>query len=168
MCQPKACSPPSLNIALMQASHVLAGLRIYLGVIFALAVYPKLAVWSTFADRLTGFLTNVALPNAQAPYRGFVTSVVLPHVGAFAHLVIVGETCVAIALITGTATRLAAVVAIFLLTNYMLAKGLWWWNPSSNDAAFSAIALVLALTGAGRTFGVDALLAKRWPKTLIW
>jgi len=78
------------------------------------------------------------------------------------------ETAVAIALITGTATRLAAVVAMLLVTNYMFAKGLWWWNPSSNDGAFFMIALVVAICAAERTFGFDAILAKRWPNVVFW
>src|SRR4029077_12517742 len=147
---------------------VLAGLRIYLGCIFAIAVYPKLLMGSSFAGALNGFLTHVALQNAQPFYQGFLKVIVLPHVSTFAILIIMAETAVAIALITGTATRLAAVVAMLLATNYMFAKGLWWWNPSSNDGAFFVIALVLAICAAGRTFGFDAVLAKRWRNVVLW
>ena len=83
-------------------------------------------------------------------------------------LVTIGETCVALALLSGTATRLAGVVAMFLLTNYMFMKGMWWWDPASNDGAFFMISLALVLSAAGRTWGVDALLARRWPSALIW
>jgi uncharacterized membrane protein YphA (DoxX/SURF4 family) len=147
---------------------VLAGLRIYLGCIFAIAVYPKLLMGSSFAGALNGFLTHMALQNAQPFYQRFLRVIVLPHVSTFAILIIAAETAVAIALVTGTATRLAAVIAMLLLTNYMFAKGLWWWNPSSNDGAFFVIALVLGLCAAGRTLGVDARLAQRWPRSILW
>lgn len=146
----------------------LAGLRIYLGLIFAIAVYPKLLMGPAFAGTLNGFLTRMALQNAQPFYQRFLEVIVLPRVSTFAMLIIVAETAVAIALVSGTATRLGAVIAMLLVTNYMFAKGLWWWNPSSNDGAFFVIALVLAVCAAGRTLGLDALLAKRWPRSPLW
>jgi uncharacterized membrane protein YphA (DoxX/SURF4 family) len=147
---------------------VLAGLRIYAGVIFAIAAYPKLLAGASYPSMMTGFLTNVGLQNAHPFYRQILSDLVLPHAATFALLVVTAESAIALALITGTATRLAAVVAMFLSTNYMFAKGLWWWNPSSNDGAFFMIALVLAICAAGRTFGIDAVLARRWPASIIW
>jgi hypothetical protein len=41
----------------------------------------------------------------------------------------------------------------------MLAKGAWFWYPSSNDAALAAIAVSLIVGAAGRTLGLDAMLA---------
>ena len=151
----------------MDKNHVLAALRIYLGAIFALAVYPKLVAGPAFTHMLTGFVTQVGLQNAHPFYQRFLAAVVLPHVTIFAPLVVIAETLVALALITGTATRAAGILAMLLLANYMLSKGLWWWNPSSNDGAFLAIALVLVLTAAGRTLGVDAYLVKRWPNLIV-
>lgn len=152
----------------MLKDYALAGLRIYLGIIFAIAVHPKLLAKPGFAVSLNGFLIHAGLQNAHPFYQRFLAEVVIPHVSAIAYLVMVGEVVVAGAMITGTATRLAAVIAMVLLTNYMFAKGLWWWNPSSNDAAFFMIALVLALCAAGRVFGVDSVLAKRWPNSILW
>jgi uncharacterized membrane protein YphA (DoxX/SURF4 family) len=152
----------------MWRNYALAGLRVYLGVVFAIAVYPKLKAGSAFASVLRGFLEHFALQNAHPFYQGILSSEVIPHLSAFATLIVVAESAVALAMITGTATRFAAVIAMVLLTNYMLAKGLWWWDPSSNDAAFFSIALVLAICAAGRVFGVDMILARRWPKSILW
>jgi uncharacterized membrane protein YphA (DoxX/SURF4 family) len=146
----------------------LAGLRIYVGAIFAFAAIPKLTAGAAYPAMMTGFLTNVGLQNAHPFYRQILSDLIVPHAAAFAVLVVAAESGIALALITGTATRLAAVVAMFLSTNYMFAKGLWWWNPSSNDGAFFMIALVLAICAAGRTFGIDAVLARRWPKSVVW
>ena len=152
----------------MRQNYVLAGLRIYLGTIFALAVYPKLVAGPAFARILNGFLTHVGLQNAQPFYQRFLSDLVIPHIALFAILIVIAETAVSIGMITGTATRLCAVIAMVLLTNYMLAKGLWWWNPSSNDGAFFMIALALGFCSAGRTFGIDAQLARRWPRSVLW
>lgn len=150
----------------MNARYALTILRVFLGVIFAVAVWPKLP--PGFEYRLAPFLTGFAMQNGHPFYRAFLSSVVLPHISVFATLIKAGETCVAIGLITGTATRVAGVVAMFLVTNYMFAKGLWWWTPSSNDAADFMIALALVIGRAGRTLGIDAWLARRWPKAPFW
>lgn len=156
-------TPPSAGVRAL-----LAGLRVYLGIVFLVALVPKLTAGSPFAPRMTGFLKNVALPGAHGFYRGFLEAVVLPHPELFAGLVLAGEAVAALGLVTGTATRLAGAVAALLALNYMLAKGAWPWTPSSNDAAFLVIAVVVALGAAGRTLGVDAALAKRYPGVPLW
>jgi uncharacterized membrane protein YphA (DoxX/SURF4 family) len=77
-------------------------------------------------------------------------------------------TCPLVTLVLGLATRLSATVALVLLVNYMLAKGAWFWYPSSNDAALAAIAVSLIIGAAGRTLGLDAMLARRWPRSPFW
>ena len=156
-------TPPSAG-----ARALLAGLRVYLGIVFLVALFPKLTAGAPFAPRMTGFLQNVALPGAHGFYRAFLEAVVLPHPELFAGLVLVGEAVAALGLVTGTATRLAGAVAALLALNYMLAKGAWPWTPSSNDAAFLVIGLVVAAGAAGRTFGVDGLLAERFPRAPLW
>ena len=138
-----------------------------MGVIFLVAVIPKMR-GDPWVDRMVGFLQAVALENAHGFYRGFVESVVLVHPALFANLVLVGELLVGLALLTGTVTRLAAGVAMFMTLNYMFGTGAWFWTPSSNNAAFFFIALILILGSAGRAFGVDYFLAQKWPKAGIW
>jgi thiosulfate dehydrogenase (quinone) large subunit len=162
-------TPLRLPASILQgilARTVLVILRIYLGVIFLRAVWPKLQ--TDFAPGLTGFLENVALEKAHPFYLEFVRRVVLPNASVFAALVTWGELLVGITLILGLMTRVSAAVALFLTLNYMFAKGAWWWTPSSNDAALSMIALALLIGAAGRTFGLDAFLAQRWPRSPLW
>ncbi len=150
----------------MVARRALGGLRIYLGLIFLLAVVPKFS--GDFAPRLSGFLSNVGLPQGHPFYRAFLTTTVLPHLQVFAWLVKGGELLVAVSLIGGLATRLGALLAMVLTLNYMFAKGAWFWFPSSNDGAFAVLAFVLLIARAGRTYGLDAHLAKRWPGAPLW
>lgn len=140
--------------------------RLFLGVIFLVAAYSKIA-GGGFATHLSAFLSQV-LPNATGSYSAFAQAVIVPHVAIVAPMVEFGEAFVGIAMILGVATRFASLVAILLLVNYMLAKGMALWAPASNDAADIIIAIVVGVGAAGRVCGIDAFLAKRFPRVLLW
>ena len=161
--------PMSLPGTIVQgilARAALVLLRIYLGVIFLAAAWPKLR--EDFTPALIGFVENIGLERGHAFYRPFLEEVVLPNASLFASLVSWGELLVGVSLVLGLMTRLSAAAAILLTLNYMFAKGSWFWTPSSNDAAFVAISLALLIGAAGRTLGLDALLARRWPRSPFW
>lgn len=141
-------------------------LRVYLGGVFLIAAIPKLG--KDFTPGLTGFVEQKAMEHSHLFYREFLQEVVLPNAQLFATLVTWGEFLVGVTLILGLMTRLSATVALLLTLNYMLAKGAWPWTPSSNDAAFAAISVALLIGAAGRTFGLDSILAKRWPRSALW
>jgi uncharacterized membrane protein YphA (DoxX/SURF4 family) len=148
------------------ARAALALLRIYLGLIFLVSAMPKLR--QDFTPNLIGFLEQVALQKGHPFYHEFVRQVVMPNASVFAVVVTWGELLVGVSLILGLLTRLSAAGAFLLTVNYMLAKGAWFWTPSSNDAAFAAISLALLVGAAGRTFGMDLFLARRWPRAPFW
>src|SRR5207237_9220547 len=106
--------------------------------------------------------------HALSVYLHFVQAVVISHAKLFSYLGMTGELTAAISLLTGTATRIGAAVAMFLFLNFMLSKGRTFWAPDSQDAAVFFIALVVFLGRAGRVFGIDARLARRWPRSWIW
>ena len=141
--------------------------RIYVGVILLISDLGKLTRETPFASEMLRFLRG-ATRRASAPYVDFVQQVIIPHASLFSYLVMAGEAFAAISLLTGTLTRIGAAVAGFLFLNYMLAEGRMFWSPDSEDAALFFIALVILLGRAGRTFGVDNYLAKRWPNSLLW
>ena len=146
----------------------LAFLRIYLGVILFITVLGKLTRDEPFATEMLGFLNGVARRGALPWYTDFIQQVVVPHASLFSYLIMTGELFAAISLLTGTVTRLGALVAMSLFLNYMLAKARMFWSPDSEDAAVFFIALVVFLARAGRVWGVDLLLAKRWPRSWLW
>jgi thiosulfate dehydrogenase [quinone] large subunit len=148
------------------ARGALVLLRVYLGVVFLVAALPKLQ--QDFTPGLTGFVERVGLQRGHPFYQQFLDQVVLPNAPAFAALVTWSELLVGVTLILGLVTRFSAAVALVLALNYMFAKGAWFWTPSSNDAAFVAIALALLIGAAGRTLGLDAFLARRWPRSPFW
>ena len=148
------------------ARGALVLLRVYLGVVFLVAGLPKLQ--QDFTPALTGFVQQVALQRAHQFYQQFLEQVVLPNAPVFAALVTWAELLVGVTLILGLLTRFSAAVALILALNCMFAKGAWFWTPASNDAAFVAIALALLIGAAGRTLGLDAFLARRWPRSPFW
>ena len=86
-------------------------------------------------------------------YGAWLTKVVIPHEHLFAILTSVGETLVGTALILGAFTRLSAGAGIFMVSNYLFAKG--WPNPAaSHDKDFIVLLLVLFIAGAGE-WGFD-------------
>ena len=147
---------------------LLAFLRIYLGVILFITVLGKLTRDDPFATEMLGFLGGVVRRRALPWYTDFIQQVVIPHATLFSYLVMTGELFAAISLLTGTITRLGALVAMFLFLNFMLAKGRMFWSPDSQDAAIFFIALVVCLGRAGRVWGIDALLGRRWPRSWFW
>jgi uncharacterized membrane protein YphA (DoxX/SURF4 family) len=132
------------------ARAALVLLRIYLGVIFLVAAWPKFRGY--FTPELTGFLEKVSLENGHM----------------LAAVVMWGELLVGVTMVLGLFTRFSAAVALVLTVNSMLAKGAWFWTPSSSDAAFAVISLALLIGAAGRTLGLDASLARRWPRSPFW
>ena len=143
-------------------------LRIYLGLILFITDFGKLTRDTPFANEMLDFLRGVTTRRASAPYLHFVQQVVIPHASAFSYLIMTGEMFAAVSLLTGTMTRLGAAVAMVLFLNYMMAKGRWFWSPDSEDAAVFFIALVIFLGCAGRVWGIDSYLAKRWPNAPLW
>ncbi|HEY6842682.1 MAG TPA: DoxX family protein, partial [Thermoanaerobaculia bacterium] len=101
-------------------------------------------------------------------YQHFLRADVLPHAALFSYLVMIGELVAGICLLTGAFTRAGAAIAMLLFLNYMFAKGRWFLSPDSEDAAVFFSALVVMLGAAGRAYGVDAYLARRWPNALLW
>jgi thiosulfate dehydrogenase (quinone) large subunit len=148
------------------ARAALVLLRVYLGAVFLISAVPKLR--GDFTAGLTAFLEQRAMEQSHPFYRQFLQEVVLPNTQLFAALVTWGELLVGVLLILGLMTRLSATVALLLTLNYMFAKGAWPWTPSSNDAAFAAISLALVIGAAGRTLGLDSMLARRWPRSPFW
>jgi thiosulfate dehydrogenase (quinone) large subunit len=149
-------------------AYLLSVLRIYLGVILLYTVIGKLTAATPFSAEMLDFLNfEIKAGRPSSFYVSFLQSVVIPNAKLFSYLIMTGEVIAGIGLLTGTLTRLSAGIALILFVNYLFAKGRWFWSPDSEDAAVFFIALVLLLGKAGRCFGVDSYLAKRWPNSFL-
>jgi uncharacterized membrane protein YphA (DoxX/SURF4 family) len=161
-------SSPSIRNSATVSRSLVVILRVYLGVILCITNFGKLFRDQPFTTEMVGFLNGVTVRRASAPYLHFIQQVVIPNAKLFSYLIMTGEAVAAISLLTGTMTRLGAAIAMFLFLNYMLAKGRMFWAPDSQDGAVFFIALVVLLGRAGRLWGIDSYLAKRWPNSPLW
>ena len=149
-----------------QDSRALAVIRIVIGAMF---------VWVFFENYNKGAYTpagyrgviDAYLKSSHAPAAWkSVMAFVAGHASVAAPLQAITELGLGVALVTGTAARLAAAVAAgFLFTLWLSELGTAWiWELLTP----TIVAAALALTRPGRTWGFDALLSRRWPKLPIW
>ncbi|KEO81816.1 DoxX family protein [Tumebacillus flagellatus] len=139
------------------AAALLVLVRIYVGWKFLDAGWGKLTGGKAFdaSGLLKGAVaaSQSAKPTVQSWYGDFVNGFALPHVGLFNFLVQWGELLVGIGLILGVFTTFAALMAMFMNFNYLLA-GAVSTNP---NLIFLSIFLVVAGFNAGK-FGGDYYL----------
>jgi uncharacterized membrane protein YphA (DoxX/SURF4 family) len=103
------------------------------------------------------------------PYKRLVLDVFVPHWGLFGHLVGLGEFAVGLGLVLGVFTPALA------LAGFAMTFHIWFSRWGQGDADFVwdywvefIPYLVLALTSAGRCFGLDRMLAARYPLLRRW
>jgi len=95
---------------------------------------------------------------AVPAYKDFLVNVLIPHWTFFGYMTLVTETFIGVTLILGLFTRLGALVALGMAAN--ITVGIlsvpheWGWTYTM----LIMFAAVFLLTGAGRSFGVDAFL----------
>jgi thiosulfate dehydrogenase (quinone) large subunit len=147
---------------------IVVPLRLYLSTAFLGALTNKAGPrrWSAWLHFMPHFVAQLQ-PHAARWYQPVLTHIVLPHATVFAALVSVGEVAVGVALLFGAVTRLAAAGGIMLTANYFLLNGLTVADVS-NDFAILIGLIVVFLSRAGRTLGIDAWLARRWPNVPLW
>ncbi len=137
-------------------------LRLSLGLSFLIAGQTKIASgnWgAAFETSLREFVV-ANLENTFSFYRPILESVVLNHSGKFAVLVSWGELMVGFSLFIGLFSRFGAAVGVFLMLNYMFAKGAQLWMPGLDSVYLWAL-VTLFICSPGRAFGLDQVLRSR-------
>ena len=132
-------------------------LRLYIGyyllqqgILKYLRGFPQ----SDWINRQIGDLDKVEI---FAWYKSFLINVVVPHRELFGNLVMTGEILIGLCLVLGLLTRLSSIVGIFMLLNYYFGPGMARGGAS---LAQQQTFIVLILSNAGRTLGLDGLLFK--------
>ncbi len=154
-----------------------AALRIFFGVVWLSNGLAKLFDtgnydWGFLSFNLItrgaarSIASDAASKSQIAPLGAFYRDVVLPNWGFFGILLNVAELAIAIGLLLGIATRLAAVGGLLLIGPIwlmLLHSNLYLWEYPLDLFPLVLLAIVLA----GRTLGVDRTLATRfhgrWP-----
>ena len=146
----------------------LAFLRIALGVFFFKAGWEKLTSGFISKNMLLTIFNDWVQHVPNAWYKNFLLDYAIPHSTLFSYLVTYGEIMVGIALIFGIMIRGTALVAMFMNLNYELASG---WRPGAGaliNKIFLVCEMVVLLSAAGRSFGIDRILHKKYPRNPLW
>lgn len=138
----------------------IALLRIYLGYFFLNAGMSKISAHYLTEPVLQETLYKWMSQGINYPnYLLFLQNVVLPHYQVFSYLVVLGEIAVGLSFIFGFFVRPAAVGAIIMNINFLLAAGL---EAKTVNSLMIAMNLTLFFTAAGRCFGFDYYFYKKY------
>ena len=140
----------------------IALLRIMLGLLFITQWYDNLASGLYTPAGLEG-LFNYFFSTSENPlnfYMQFVNDVILPIAPFFTTFQLVTELLMGIALLVGFLTPLTSLFAAFFILNTFLAS--WGADWPWSYLTILSILGVLFFTRAGRSLGLDAILARRF------
>jgi uncharacterized membrane protein YphA (DoxX/SURF4 family) len=134
--------------------------RLYLGYWLLVTGVGKINRGFLSGGTLLPQLERFAAGTPHAWYKAWLENVVIPHEHLFAVLVALGETLAGAALLLGALTRVAAGAGVFMVGNFLFAKG--WSNPAaSHDKDFIVLLLVVLIAGAGKYWGMDGWWRRR-------
>jgi thiosulfate dehydrogenase [quinone] large subunit len=168
-----------LAVSTNHPAEWLAVLRIVVGLYFVKSLVTKMtlvllggvvpipAVSARWLEVMPKLVTKQASENPIAFYKHFLEATVLPNSSLFAHLTAWGETVVGIGLTLGLLTGVASLIGVVLVVNYGLATQ--WMSPGQQGFHLVLFFLMLAFlfARAGRTWGLDAWLARTRPRSLL-
>ena len=142
---------------------LMAGLRAFIGLIF-LVTWASNLHKGLYGDGYVPFLQKWADGTTITLYGDFIKHVVIPNATLFRAFQLIGEFLVmGVFLFVGFLTPLSALIAAGFSLNLLLAS----WGTGEWAGTYLLMLAILgavALSQAGRVFGVDALLARRNPK----
>lgn len=133
-------------------------LRLYAGAFFLHHGLGILPYWDGFPAQVSDYLRQQ--PHMFGFYRAFSEAILLAHVDAVAWVVTGAEIALGAALLMGLAVRYAGIAGALLMLNF--------WCATGNDflggvhALWAVVLLVLGLIPAGRVWGLDAALGRRF------
>ncbi|HEV8371229.1 MAG TPA: TQO small subunit DoxD [Pyrinomonadaceae bacterium] len=149
-----------------RAPLALALLRIVLGALFIWVFFENLNKGLYSSDGYAG-LINHYIQNGHGPQAlKSVMSFMAAHAKIAGPLQGLTEISFGILLLIGLLTRPVALAAFLFLTTLWVAEWGTAWIWELLVPMFVALALVIG--AAGRTWGVDAALARKYPSIPLW
>jgi uncharacterized membrane protein YphA (DoxX/SURF4 family) len=166
-------------VTMSRPAEWLALLRIVVGLYFVKSLVTKMtiiplggvlpvpAVSERWLSVMPKIVAKQASDNPVIFYKHFLEETVLRHSGIFARLTAWGETVTGLGLTLGFCTGLASLVGLILVINYGLATQ--WMSPGQQGFHIVLFFLMVAFffARAGRTWGLDAWLARRKPGSIL-
>jgi uncharacterized membrane protein YphA (DoxX/SURF4 family) len=126
--------------------------------------------WLTSSERLQKSLVSLE-QSAPPSSKWYIEHVGKPGVDLWSKLISLGETALGVSLFLGFLVRLSTFIGMLTVLNFHFTSGaLLSISILGNPYAILVIVslFVLFLARAGRTLGVDAFLAKRKSKSLLY
>ncbi|MGB9363954.1 MAG: DoxX family membrane protein, partial [Candidatus Sulfotelmatobacter sp.] len=148
------------------AANGLAIVRLTIGAMFVWVFFENLGKGlygpTGYAQLINYYIKAGHSPAAWKAVMGLAAS----HAAMAAPMQALTEISLGILLVIGLLTRPVAVVAFLYLGSLWMSEWgtAWIWELLVPVMA----SLALAVGRAGRTWGVDTLLARRWPSSLWW
>jgi thiosulfate dehydrogenase (quinone) large subunit len=167
------------SVTMSHPARWIAILRIAIGLYFIQALWTKLDivflggfvpfvhVEQRWLDVMPTIVARQAAGNPVLWYRDFLQHTVLAHSVMFADLTAWGETLVGISLVFGLMSGLGALGGLLLSASYGLASQ--HLSPASFGFHYVLVVVMvlLFLAHSGRVFGLDACIARRWPRSWL-
>ena len=140
----------------------IALLRLYVGYYLLYQGIRKYQRGFPQSDWIGRQIGDLAAVDIYPWYKAFLTEYVVPHREVFGYLVMSGEILAGAALLLGLLTRVSALIAVFMLINYYLGPGMARGGPSlAQQQTFIIVLVIIFLSNAGRSLGLDGLLFSR-------
>jgi uncharacterized membrane protein YphA (DoxX/SURF4 family) len=158
---------PTQNVANQpSAANGLAMVRLTIGAMFVWVFFENLGkgLYTTagYASLINYYIKASHSPAAWKAVMGFMAS----HAAMAAPMQAITEISLGILLVVGLLTRPVGFVAFLYLSSLWISEWgtSWIWEL----LVMLLASLALAVGRAGRAWGVDALLARRWPSSPWW
>src|SRR6201993_954462 len=151
---------------LFDAATGLALVRMTIGAMFVWVFFENLGKGGYTPAGYAGLINYyIKLSNYPAAWK-WVMGLLASHAAMAAPMQAATEISLGILLVIGLLTRPAAIVAFLFLGSLWISEWgtSWIWELLVPVLA----SLGLALGRAGRAWGIDALLAQRWPSSFLW
>jgi len=163
----KTNASPTQNVAKqLPAANGLAIVRITIGAMFVWVFFENLGKGLYTPAGYAGLIDYYMKSGHSPAAWKAVMAVAASHAAMAAPLQAMTEMALGILLVVGLLTRPAAFVAFLYLGSLWISEWgtAWIWELLVPVLA----SLALAVGRAGRAWGVDVLLARRWPSSPWW
>jgi uncharacterized membrane protein YphA (DoxX/SURF4 family) len=161
-----ATPPPQNATEQLRAANGLALVRLTIGAMLVWVFFENLGKGlytpGGYAGLINYYIQHSHSPAAWKAVMGFMAS----HAAMAAPMQALTEISLGILLIVGLLTRPVAFVAFLYLGSLWVSEWGTAWIWELLVPVMASLALVVGR--AGRAFGVDALLARRWPFSPWW
>jgi uncharacterized membrane protein YphA (DoxX/SURF4 family) len=163
---PREAYSPSRGLALAIIRVVVGGWFLKAAVTKVTLDYlwwlPYPTVTQRFIDFLPKRLAEFASGNPIPWYQQFLTETAIPHATLFAFLEVFGEVGVGLGLTLGVLTSFSALVGLLMSINFYLATHWMSFSQQGFHLVLAGCMLAFLIGRAGRSWGLDALILKRW------